>query len=526
MAVAAALAVAAAGASAAPLLWATNASKGAVSAFDTSTGKVVGASVAAGQAPFAETISPDGRTLYVANSADETITAIDTATRRAVATISVEGHPAAIAISPDGKLLFATTFTSGRVAVIGTGTDRVVADPSVGSEPWGIAVSPDGSRAYVGTESGSVVVLDGRTGMPTGKSIPVGGKATELVFTPDGKTAYAVFQSNGDVAVINTALGVVTDTIRSPVDGTGLAMAPDGRHLYMLGNGGLATIDTGTGEPVGLLPFEYADVTKLAISPDGKTAVIGIGFAVGSGREGELLPVDLAANTFERPILFGGIPGALLFATDQSPTASFAAPDAIVGVPTTFSGAASTDPDGAVAAWNWTFGDGGTATGPSPSHTYGAAGTYAARLSVVDEEGCGEAEVFTGRFALCSGGASSVTNPVVAAAPSLVSAAPSNKFRFGRLVHNTKNGTVRLQMKLPAAGSIVLAGPKVHMVRKKTGAAGSLWLTIHARVELNKQLKTIHRKVVKVRITFTPTGGTAKTTHRSITLLHAARKKK
>ncbi len=44
-------------------------------------------------------------------------------------------------------------------------------------------------------------------------------------------------------------------------------------------------------------------------------------------------------------------------------------------------------------------------------------------------------------------------------------------------------------------------------------------LTIHARVELNKRLKKIHRARVPVRITFTPSSGCGfKTVHRSLSL--------
>ncbi|PYO16366.1 MAG: hypothetical protein DMD31_02785 [Gemmatimonadetes bacterium] len=48
---------------------------------------------------------------------------------------------------------------------------------------------------------------------------------------------------------------------------------------------------------------------------------------------------------------------------------------------------ASSDPDGSVAGWRWTFGDGGTATTQSPSHTYAAAGTYTVQLTVTDDKG-------------------------------------------------------------------------------------------------------------------------------------------
>jgi vibriolysin len=47
----------------------------------------------------------------------------------------------------------------------------------------------------------------------------------------------------------------------------------------------------------------------------------------------------------------------------------------------------STDSDGTIASRAWTFGDGGTSTATSPSHTYAAAGTYSVSLTVTDNGG-------------------------------------------------------------------------------------------------------------------------------------------
>ena len=52
--------------------------------------------------------------------------------------------------------------------------------------------------------------------------------------------------------------------------------------------------------------------------------------------------------------------------------------------PVTFDGTASSDPDGDLLTHSWEFGDGSTGFGPSPSHTYGALGTYAVTLRVED----------------------------------------------------------------------------------------------------------------------------------------------
>jgi serine protease len=48
---------------------------------------------------------------------------------------------------------------------------------------------------------------------------------------------------------------------------------------------------------------------------------------------------------------------------------------------------ASTDSDGTVAAWSWTFGDGGTSTASDPGHVYAAAGSYSVTLTVTDDDG-------------------------------------------------------------------------------------------------------------------------------------------
>jgi PKD repeat protein len=70
------------------------------------------------------------------------------------------------------------------------------------------------------------------------------------------------------------------------------------------------------------------------------------------------------------------------------PTASFTMPQpAIAEAPTTFDASNSTDA-GTTLNYSWTFSDGGTPTGVSPSHTFASAGTYSVTLTV--SNGLGE----------------------------------------------------------------------------------------------------------------------------------------
>ncbi|WP_315095892.1 PKD domain-containing protein [uncultured Cellulomonas sp.] len=77
---------------------------------------------------------------------------------------------------------------------------------------------------------------------------------------------------------------------------------------------------------------------------------------------------------------------AVVTAPNQLPSAAIAVsgPPAL-GV--SVSGAGSTDPDGTISTYQWTFGDGGTATGVTATHQYVATGTYPITLTVSDNRG-------------------------------------------------------------------------------------------------------------------------------------------
>ncbi len=53
----------------------------------------------------------------------------------------------------------------------------------------------------------------------------------------------------------------------------------------------------------------------------------------------------------------------------------------------TFNASASSDPDGSIDSYNWSFGDGDTATGMTLNYTYDEAGNYTVELNVTDNDG-------------------------------------------------------------------------------------------------------------------------------------------
>ena len=70
---------------------------------------------------------------------------------------------------------------------------------------------------------------------------------------------------------------------------------------------------------------------------------------------------------------------------NQSPVAQFTSE--VTGLDVAVDGTGSADPDGAVVAYQWDFGDGNTAQGATATHAYASAGTYTVTLTVKDNEG-------------------------------------------------------------------------------------------------------------------------------------------
>ena len=92
---------------------------------------------------------------------------------------------------------------------------------------------------------------------------------------------------------------------------------------------------------------------------------------------------------------------------NQPPTAAFTY--SINDLTVTFTDG-STDSDGTIASWNWSFGDGQYSTTQNPQHTYSSYGTYSVNLTVTDNDGA--TNTVSESITLATGGGDTVSSDI------------------------------------------------------------------------------------------------------------------
>jgi len=95
--------------------------------------------------PVGVVVSPDNKTVYVANGRANRVSVVDAALGKVVASIPVGHRPWGIALSRDGKTLYTANGLSDDVSVIDVASRRVVATIAVGKRPLGVALVENGT---------------------------------------------------------------------------------------------------------------------------------------------------------------------------------------------------------------------------------------------------------------------------------------------------------------------------------------------------------------------------------------------
>jgi YVTN family beta-propeller protein len=246
-----------------------------VSVIDTAAGRVI-ATVPVAAGPDGIVVGRDDAQVFVSGSSASSLSVIDASTDQVVRTIEVGKGPQGLAITPDGRWVLAAVNGEDRVAFIDAATRSVVSTVLL-AKPHTIAIRPGGKQAYVSSQEPghfSLVVIDIAT-RTVGATIALEKTPRDLEFSHDGKALYVTLAGVSAVQVIDPETNRIVGQIAT-------GNSPHIAHHFAGTTAGIVVVQ-GPGElmlfdPATLAPIRSVAVGKqphwVDILPDGKKLLV------------------------------------------------------------------------------------------------------------------------------------------------------------------------------------------------------------------------------------------------------------
>jgi serine/threonine protein kinase, bacterial len=180
----------------------------------------------------------------------------------------------------------------------------------IGGSPRNIAISADGRRVYAtNRDDNTVSVIDPTTNEVVRTFRLDGNDGPEgIAVHPDGRTVYVVNNGSSTVDAINTATGEVRRTVQTDPSPTDVAVAQDGRAVYVTSIAGSFSRFI-PGSDVRAL-VEDGRPQSLTLTRDNRTAYV-------TGYDGNLIAVDLARGRVTDRIPVGNGPDGVALSPDE-----------------------------------------------------------------------------------------------------------------------------------------------------------------------------------------------------------------
>ena len=124
----------------------SNTNTGTLSAIKLSSGEVI--SMPCGERPQGQAMSPDGRTLFVANSGGSSISIFDLEQKKNIGSIITGKAPVRLVVSNDGKTLIYALQEGRSAGIADIATRKELVQIPLGGRPVSMSLSLDGKLAY------------------------------------------------------------------------------------------------------------------------------------------------------------------------------------------------------------------------------------------------------------------------------------------------------------------------------------------------------------------------------------------
>jgi YVTN family beta-propeller protein len=177
--------------------------------------------------PLNMALSPNGRELYVACEASDSVIVIDVRAQEKVAEISTGGQPTDVTFHPNGALAYVSNRLDDTVSVVDVKARSVIATLPVGDEPHGVLTDGAGKTLYVlNTLSDDISVFDTQS-LKEIKRLRASRSPWSLSLSPNGKQIAITNNLSRFVKFRSPALSEITviDTDRAIVENRAVVSA-------------------------------------------------------------------------------------------------------------------------------------------------------------------------------------------------------------------------------------------------------------------------------------------------------------
>ena len=203
--------------------------------------------------PVGVAVGPHGQLLYVADAQAGQVVEIYMPQLTTRHTYDAAGSGlSALAIDPAGRrvALASGSGTGSVVRVYAEDSDNHV-DVALQATPEAMTFSSDGSTLWIATDAGLVAY-----GLKSGSqsTIPISGGAGAIAYSARQQALYVAARGS-DTVYVYPVSGGAPAAITLGGRPTGVALSPDGTRAYATYAGGMAIIDTGTGQVVQTVSF-------------------------------------------------------------------------------------------------------------------------------------------------------------------------------------------------------------------------------------------------------------------------------
>jgi YVTN family beta-propeller protein len=166
--------------------------------------------------PFGVALDPKGTKIYITGyTATSNVYVIDAAINTIIDTIPVRSTPTGVEVHPSGRTLWVTEYGDNTVSVVNVATKAITTIP-VGINPTYLAFHPEQPRAYVTNRGdGTVSVIDTET-LTVSNTIPVGNDSGGIRVVQTGNTKFQVWvvsSFDNRISIIDPATETVFRTL-------------------------------------------------------------------------------------------------------------------------------------------------------------------------------------------------------------------------------------------------------------------------------------------------------------------------